>query len=424
MGHDYVELVSTHHFLLAKEGSNNSSSSATIIPVPSASFCKCELDSNKGISHKLNCSWKTDNLLELISIGLATVSIAWVTNRLGYAKDGIKEVQNNEVSSPQANDKNFVKVKNRRHDNCLKSRLKWLSWKHRENNYVIVQIIGVVNVVIGITVAIHHTLEFAITESALFFICIPFILFRAATPDALGRIKDRVKLSLLTNQKMLLQEEMVDDIHDSSDCLKSEKQISFGLEIGKRNRARFFREEGSVKLKEKIQIHQEKKISPIKPKSTSGKQHRTPILSTIWRTLRLCFAPHFLNILVVLNTAIHNIASIEENVLKASNSSKIEHNFAPSVVLSWSIDEKYWKEFSPQRKNKRIEMVLANDFQENTTTRQIDNQKNVIKMTKRSHEVHGKRMNICFKGWIDEKKWGRIMKQVYGENSYSQVNSE
>ena len=125
-------------------------------------------------------------------------------------------------------------------------------------------------------------------------------------------------------------------------------------------------------------------------KSTSGKQPRKSTFGTIWHTLRLCLAPHFLHILVVLNSAIHNIASIEENAQKASNSSwyggisaKIEHNFAPSALLSWSIANQSWEKFIPLKENRR--------------------------------------MDICFKGWIDEKKWNHNMKQVYGENSYSQV---
>ena len=311
--------------------------------------------------------------------------------------------------------------------------------KHRRP---IILLIGFPNVVIGISVSIYMIFNLVLTRSILFLSFIPLILFRAATPDMLRQIWGRVKESYTKKCDWIDEDVQKQDWKEQKQMLftkNGSKSNKPGAEITSFHHERITVDDHSF-LKDSVrqdgEVIQEKDeritTETIKP---MFKSHDCfPICrydcSAVWRTISLCFAPIFLRLILNFDLALDSAVEMERMTFSSmvlTDTLLVKDN-SPMIILrgNWSLQ---WHDFARDQKSKGntddgwrmadgtwLKYPTAYRKSNPTLTEFKFENFNLTSLHRQISEYE-----VYMRGWIDNKKWANIIRQIYGDLYFREV---
>ena len=173
-----------------------------------------------------------------------------------------------------------------------------MCWLFDHYKHSLVKVIGFLNVALGISVSTYCVNALALTESVVFFAFIPFILFRAATPDSLKQIWQKIRSAYLNES--IHEEEKEEFDHVNADQPLKELPKKMAREMG-----------DTVKKKDSYSDLNEVHEMRATEKSENLRRMKGSVSSkpyeTIWRTIFLCFAPLFLHSVLTLKIVFRDV---------------------------------------------------------------------------------------------------------------------
>ena len=358
--------------------------------------CKCYLQT--GAKHDIgdmliSCTWPVDDILQVISISLSTFSIAMVVNHFGLAVNNMAGFEKVDIAANIADrlddhNKELGTESEENLDNensptkLILSAKTQVCWIFGQYKHILVKLIGILNVVFGISVSTYCVYTLALTDSVVFLMFIPFILFRAASPDSIRLMWLRIKSAYLkggirrntctekrddfthgnAGQMLTKPPVIIKDMEYNVDSTKevpvnTRRQYQDVNEIPDSDEKSHTKNEIDANLKTKSEpvitkagdkdpgeIHEMKQMAePQKRRNVKSSASVCPNRTKfdpapIWRTVFLCFAPFFLQSVLTLKTvfcdikACNNLGDFLPSKL-GGFLAPIDQRFSPTVII-------------------------------------------------------------------------------------------
>ena len=339
----------------------------------------------------------------------------------------------------------------------------WHLWKP-----LFVQLIGFLNVVIGIFVSIYFIITLTLSLSPIFLIFVPFILFRAATPDILLHIWKKVKLRHAErNEDKQEYDEDGGDFHANSHALnplelhsreETEENLASLNENSDEDGGDFYANSHALKPVE-LRLSEEtednltflienndenvdcrttdmengksntnnKKTRRVKTsgqaqnKFDNTKRERKIVSGAIWRTISLCFALFFTSAILTLEEALKELRSIQEDTfLTPAGDGRISlldgYSMAPRIVLF----AKWYNIARVNAKKKGLSTKELNNLVWNSCNGRNLSTNNSTQVQDETESQFP--ISICTEGGIDEEKWKDHVKRIYHNRKFTEVS--
>ena len=132
------------------------------------------------------CSWPVDDILQVLSISLSTFSIAMVVNHFGLAVNNMAGSEKVDIAANIADrlddhnkEQGTESEENLDYGNSptklILSAKTQVCWIFGQYKHILVKLIGILNVVFGISVSTYCVYTLALTDSVVFLMFIPFM---------------------------------------------------------------------------------------------------------------------------------------------------------------------------------------------------------------------------------------------------------